>query len=385
MTLGVYIQIPFCQTKCTYCNFHTGVVPRDRYQPYADALCREIRESAAHGAQPVDTVYFGGGTPSLLDPAALARILDALRAAHAVESPEITLEADPETVTAEKASAWERMGINRISLGVQSFHDAELRSTGRLHRREDIFRATDLLRTAGLRNISMDLIAGLPHQTAKTWEESLNQLLRLYPEHVSIYMLELDEGSRLGRESLAGGTRYSVGAIPDDDAIAGFYESARVALAKAGYDHYEISNWGLPGFPSRHNLKYWHREPYYGAGAGAHSFDGIVRWANVHEASRYVTLIQQGGSVHELTETVTPLNALSEMFFLGLRLLAGVDLAWIERQCQADEILRGRWEVLRQRVDTLQRHGMIELAGDRLRIPPDRLTISNEIFLELLG
>ena len=164
ITFGAYIQVPFCQTKCTYCNFNTGVVPRDRYEPYAAAVCREIAESAGClGEQTVDTIYLGGGTPSLLDPTALARILDTLRKSFHVEAQEITLEADPETISPIKASAWLDAGFNRISLGVQSFDDRELRATGRMHRREDVFRAVESLRAAGFRNISMDLIAGLPH------------------------------------------------------------------------------------------------------------------------------------------------------------------------------------------------------------------------------
>jgi oxygen-independent coproporphyrinogen-3 oxidase len=383
MNLGIYIQVPFCQTKCTYCNFRTGVVSRDRYEPYAGAVCREIAESAASAGPIVDTVYFGGGTPSLLDPAALARILETLRRTQRTDLGEITLEADPETVTPEKASAWAAAGFNRVSLGVQSFHDRELQAAGRMHRRDDAFRAADLLRSAGFRNISMDLIAGLPHQTHESWGESLSQLLRIYPEHVSIYMLEVDEGSRLGRESLAGGARYSAGAIPSDEAMADFYESGRARLAAAGYDHYEISNWALPGRRSRHNLKYWRREPYLGFGAGAHSFDGVMRWANVHDPARYVTLIERGGSPREQIEPVLPFQALDEEFFLGLRQLEGIDLARIERDFGAS--LPERIAGLRSRIERLQEQGLVELDGPRLRLAPSRLTVSNEVFLELFA
>jgi oxygen-independent coproporphyrinogen-3 oxidase len=383
MTLGAYIQIPFCQAKCTYCNFQTGVVARDRYQPYAEAVCREIAASVSDATPVVDTVYVGGGTPSLLDPAALAQILDALRRAYCVASQETTLEADPETVTPAKAAAWLAAGFDRISLGTQSFHDAELRAAARRHCREDVFAAVDLLRGAGFRNISMDLIAGLPHQTHESWESSLSQLLRIYPEHVSIYMLEIDEGSRLGRESLAGGERYGAAAIPPDDAIAAFYESACGCLAAAGYEHYEISNWALPGRRSRHNLKYWRREPYFGFGAGAHSFDGLLRWANVHDAARYVRLIEQGSSPHEQFEPVTPVVAFQEEFFLGLRQLDGIDLARIEREYAA---LPGeRMGALRQRIERLRSLGLVELEGVRLRLAPGRLTVSNEALVELLG
>jgi len=247
MRLGMYVQVPFCQTKCTYCNFHTGVFSSDLYAPYVAAVCREVaeyprllRESqiAEIPRGIVDTVYFGGGTPSLLEPAGLARILDSMRAGFECKFEEVTLEADPETITRAKAAAWLAAGFNRISMGVQSFEDRELKAAGRLHRREDVFRANQILREAGLRNISFDLIAGLPHQTHGSWDESVTQLLSLRPEHVSIYMMEIDESSRLGLEVLTGGMRYSASALPDDDSVAAFYERACARLAEAGYDHY---------------------------------------------------------------------------------------------------------------------------------------------------
>lgn len=382
MTFGVYIQVPFCQTKCTYCNFHTGVVSRDRFEPYTGTVCREIA-SCASVAQ-VDTMYFGGGTPSLLDPAALARVLDSLRTAFRVAlDSEVTLEADPETITAEKATAWRSAGFNRISLGAQSFDDRELQASGRMHRVADIYRAAEILRGAGLANISMDLIAGLPHQSRATWEASLTELIRLRPAHVSIYMLEIDEGSRLGREAIGGGSRYGADAIPSDDVIAEFYESACMRLAAAGYEHYEISNWALPEFRSRHNLKYWRREPYLGFGAGAHSFDGATRWANVHDSARYTECIERGISPREQIETVTPAQALDEEFFLGLRQLEGIDLARIESAYGHDGV-RDRVASLRDRIGDLARQGLVELNGTRLRLAPNRLTVSNEVFVALL-
>jgi oxygen-independent coproporphyrinogen-3 oxidase len=400
MNLGVYIQVPFCQTKCTYCNFHTGVVAREKYGPYADAVRREIAELAA-GADVaavrdavVDTVYFGGGTPSLLEPSALAGILDALRRAFGLAelvvresaatrevtssaaAPEITLEADPETITLGKAQAWLADGFNRISLGVQSFDDRELQAAGRMHRRADIFAAARILREAGFRNISMDLIAGLAHQTRESWEESLARILEIRPEHISIYLLEIDEGSRLGKELLAGGNRYSAEAIPSDDAMAESYESACARLAEAGYEHYEISNWGLPGFRSRHNLKYWRREPYVGLGAGAHSFDGARRWSNLHDSAKYVACIEGGISPREQLEPVTPQQALDEELFLGLRQLEGIDLARVEKKYGVS---------LQARIAGLREQGLLEMAGPNLRLAPAHLTVSNEVFVELLG
>jgi oxygen-independent coproporphyrinogen III oxidase len=385
MKLGVYIQVPFCQSRCTYCNFHTGVVARDRYEPYARAICREIEHSElAEGAQ-ADTVYFGGGTPSLLDPDLLARIMDTLRETTGAQPIEVTLEADPETISRQKAGAWIAAGFNRISLGAQSFQDRELQTAGRLHRREHIYRAAETLRAAGFDNINMDLIAGLPHQTRESWESSVAQLVRLLPEHVSIYMLEVDEDSRLGREALTGGSRYSAAAIPDDDSMADFYDHAVTGLARCGYDHYEISNWGLAGRRSQHNLKYWRREPYLGLGAGAHSFNGAQRWANVHEPDRYVTLIERGGSAREQLANVFPPDALSEEFFLGLRQLEGIDFDRIEREYDREPWMHDRLATLRQRIDRLRADGFVEVDGSRLRIAPGRLTVSNEIFVQLLG
>jgi oxygen-independent coproporphyrinogen-3 oxidase len=385
MNLGVYIQVPFCQSRCTYCNFHTGVVTRDRYEPYAGAICREIESSELAEGSAADTVYFGGGTPSLLDPALLARMMATLRQTTGAPLTEVTLEADPETISPQKAAAWLAAGINRISLGAQSFDDRELATAGRVHRREDVYRAVESLRAAGFRNVSMDLIAGLPHQTRESWESSVAQLVRLLPEHVSVYMLEIDEDSRLGREALAGGGRYSAEAIPNDDAMADFYDHASARLAAAGYDHYEISNWGLPGRHSQHNLKYWRREPYLGLGAGAHSFNGSQRWANVHEPDRYVTLIERGGSAREQLANVFPPDALSEEFFLGLRQLEGIDFERIEREYDREPWMHDRLATLRQRIDQLRSDGFMEVDGPRLRIAPGRLTVSNEIFVQLLS
>jgi oxygen-independent coproporphyrinogen III oxidase len=387
MPLGIYVQVPFCQTKCTYCNFHTGVVSRERYAPYADALCREIAGSPAWTAnvaqEVVDSIYLGGGTPSLLEPNALAKILATLHATFPFAAdPEITLEADPETITQEKAAAWLAAGFNRVSLGAQSFHDGELRASGRMHRRADILSAVRVLRDVGVANISLDLIAGLPRQTRAAWEASVSELLKLRPEHVSIYLLEIDEGSRLGRESLAGGARYSAAAIPADDAMADFYESACARLAEAGYEHYEISNWAFPDRRSRHNLKYWRREPYIGFGAGAHSFDGASRWANVHDSARYVAMIEAGDSPREQLEAVTPEQGFDEELFLGLRQLEGIDFAAVARRYP--ENLAARIGDIRGRLAELHSQGLVEFDGERLRLAPSRLAVSNEVFVELL-
>src|SRR5882762_4705205 len=416
--LGIYVQVPFCQTKCTYCNFHTGVVPAARFAPYAEAVCREIRghrellkaagvdwpgrlggRSTApiqeitaiagevgrrpapggrhymEGGIAVDTVYFGGGTPSLLDPEHLRRILDAIRESFATNFAEVTLEADPETIEAEKVRAWVRAGINRVSFGLQSFVDKELVAAGRMHRSADIYRAVPMLREAGISNISFDLIAGLPHQTKESWRQSLEELQALGPEHVSIYLLEIDEGSRLGSELLRGGVRYSAGAVPSEDEMAESYETAKEKLQAGGYHHYEISNWAKPGFESRHNLKYWRREAYLGFGAGAHSFSGTERWANAHDAADYVTAVQGGRLPVEQQERLTAESALEEELFLGLRQLDGIDVGRIERDYGVT--LTGRF-------DPLASAGLVERDGTVVRLAPEKLSVSNEVFVELM-
>jgi oxygen-independent coproporphyrinogen-3 oxidase len=388
-SLGIYIQVPFCQTKCTYCNFHTGVVSPGRFAPYAAAVSREIGHHRAllvsagvaiaevihPQTHSVDTVYIGGGTPSLLEPQLLTEMLEALRANFNCSFLEVTLEADPETIDAEKAAQWAAAGFNRVSFGTQSFIDDELQAAGRMHRREDIYRAVPILRAAGIRNISFDLIAGLPKQTHASWRRSLGEAITLDPEHISIYMMEIDEGSRLGLEVLQSGSRYSAKDVPSEEFMAEFYELAQAELKSAGYLQYEISNWAKPGFESRHNLKYWRREPYLGFGAGAHSFSGSQRWANRHDAAAYVAAISEGKSAIESVDIVTPAMALEEEFFLGLRQLSGIDLGRIERLYGIS---------LAEKVDELVTRGMLEMHGAVVRLPANKLSVSSEIIVELL-
>jgi oxygen-independent coproporphyrinogen III oxidase len=375
MNSGLYIQVPFCQTKCTYCNFHTGVFSPNLYKPYATAITREIEIRASDQWPVFDTIYVGGGTPSLLLPSSLKEIVDSLRTHFECGIKEATLEADPETITREKATQWLDAGFNRISLGAQSFDDIELKAAGRMHRRADTFAAVAALRDAGFRNITLDLIAGMPHQTAATWHDSIENLLRTRPDHVSIYLMEIDEGSHLGKEALAGGKRYSAGALPSDDEMASFYDHACERLAAEGFEHYEISNWARPGFRSRHNLKYWHREPYLGLGAGAHSFDGTRRWANSHDPAGYVSAITRGQLPVEQDGIVSTQQAHEEEIFLGLRLLDGVDAAKVAGQ-SGNAVL--------ERIEELRAQGLVIVENGRVRLAPDRVAVSNEVFVALL-
>jgi len=376
MSTGAYIQVPFCGVKCTYCNFATGVFPATIFPKYVDAVCREMEMRRTAGND-VDTVYVGGGTPSLLKPRDLARLLATLRANFDCRLREVTLEADPETITAENSAVWREVGYDRVSLGVQSFADAELLATGRRHRRANVFAAVENLRRAGFDNISMDLIAGLPCQTGESWRQSLAELLAIAPEHVSIYLLETDEGSSLGREMLQGGVRFNAKRVPSDDEMAGFYEFACETLQSAGYEHYEISNWARSAeLRSLHNLKYWRREPYMGFGAGAHSFDGVVRRSNTEPVTEYLAGMQQGKLPVKESEAVSQQQALDEELFLGLRQLAGIDFRRIEEKYGVP---------LRERLAGLARDGFLEMDGTWVRLAAAKLTMANEVFVELIG
>jgi len=354
---GVYISYPFCAQKCTYCNFASGVFPRELETRYMDTILAEL-ENVDWPWTP-ETVYLGGGTPSRMDPAALAALLSRIPGRPV----EATMEAAPGNLTAEKIAAWTRAGINRVSLGVQSFNPKELARTGRKHTAEIVEREIGLLRAGGIESINVDLIAGLPGQTPASWRDSLDWVEKLGAPHVSVYMLEVDEDSRLGRELLVLGSRYGAGEVPNEDAIADFYEGAVERLAGMGIQRYEISNFARPGFEPRHNLKYWKREPYLGFGADAHSFDGDSRWQNPETAADYVA------SPRPVERTAA--DALSEKFFLGLRLSEGIE---------SDAFTAAFAEVMERFV----RDGLLERAGARIRLTSRGVMLSNEVFAEFM-
>ena len=355
---GVYVSYPFCAQKCTYCNFASGVFPRELESRYLEQLCAEIGETDWPWTP--ETVYLGGGTPSQMDPDALAKLLSRIPGRKWAEA---TMEAAPGSLTREKVDSWARAGINRVSLGVQSFLAKELSRTGRKHSAETVVDDVALLRAAGIANINLDLIAGLPFQTRQSWRESLDWIERIGPPHVSVYMLEVDDDSNLGRELLAFGSRYGAGAVPCEDDIADFYEIAVERLHNLGIERYEISNFARPGYESRHNLKYWHRDPYLGFGADAHSFDGQSRWQNPESASDYVARF------HE-PRAKTPADAASERFFLGLRLSEGIE---------------GPFEPFSDTVRQFIRDGLLEPSGSRVRLTPRGVMVSNEVFQQFIG
>ncbi|HYM11417.1 MAG TPA: radical SAM family heme chaperone HemW [Bryobacterales bacterium] len=367
MRAGVYISIPFCAQKCTYCNFASGVFPEALLREYLAALEAEIAAESWNVAP--DTLYLGGGTPSLLDPQALGRILRRLPAAEWAEA---TLEAAPGTVTSERTAAWRLLGIDRVSLGVQSFVPREIAATGRKHSPQQVAEEVARLRQHGISEINIDLIAGLPHQTAASWRESLDWIERLQPPHVSVYMLEADEDSRLGREILRGGARYGAGAVPDDAQIADFYLQAVERLERLGIRRYEISNFARPGCESAHNLKYWRLEPYRGFGADAHSFDGHRRWSNVETPAEYVERFRAGASPVAASEPVDPRRAMEEHFFVGLRQTAGIE------PCEEE------WRRFAEPIRRLGQDGLLRAEGSRLRLTDRGVLFSNEVFQEFI-
>jgi oxygen-independent coproporphyrinogen-3 oxidase len=362
---GIYISWPFCAQKCTYCNFASGVQPKDLEQQYTPAL---LAEMASHRWEWVpETVYMGGGTPSAIEPELFERLLAELPGRPWREA---TVEAAPGSLTLQKVQGWVRAGMNRASLGVQSFNRAELARTGRKHDALTVQRDVELLRSAGIDNINLDLISGLPGQTDTTWRESVEAVLRLNVPHVSVYMLEVDDDSRLGSEIILGGKRYGALDVPDDDRIAGFYEYAVKELARHGIVRYEISNFARPGSESPHNMKYWRREPYVGFGSDAHSFDGTVRWQNVETAQDYVHRWRKNEPIR--VETTRP-DPVEEKFFVGLRLAEGVEP-------DASE-----WQKFGPAFERFLAGGVMERHGDRLRLTPRGIMVSNEIFQEFLA
>lgn len=362
---GVYISYPFCGQKCTFCNFASGVFGPELEQQYISAIVDEIK---AHRWQwKPDTVYLGGGTPSRMFAADVATVLGSVPGMPWVEA---TMEAAPGTLTRDGVRSWVAAGVNRVSLGVQSFITRELQRTGRRHTASTVAGDVELLRECGIPNFNIDLIAGLPFQTSESWEESLGWIEKLAPPHVSIYLFEIDEDSRLGLEVLNNGTRYGAGAVPSADEAADLYQRAVEWLANLGIRRYEISNFARPGAESRHNLKYWLVEPYAGFGADAHSFDGATRWGNVETAQDYVHRWSKGESVRKEPEMA---NLDEERFFVGLRLMQGI------RINTTDESRHGH------SIERFVTAGLLERNAEVLRLTSRGVLLSNEVFAEFLA
>jgi oxygen-independent coproporphyrinogen-3 oxidase len=389
-TLGLYISIPFCRSKCTYCNFASGVHPASEHARYVSRLIEDLRAAGAWAARMdvelprrVDTVYLGGGTPSLLAPELIERLFAAVRAEFAVDrDAEITVECAPGQIADQTLEALRAAGVNRVSLGVQSFIDREAATSGRLHSRTVVLEDLSRLRAAGIANLSMDLIAGLAGQTFASWEESLAVLAAAGVPHASVYMLEVDEDSRLGREVLSHGARYHAELVPSDDAIAQMYATAIDRLDETGLRQYEISNFCRSGFESRHNLRYWQRRPYLGLGLDASSaLLGTGRWprrllrsTTSDDLKAYIA----GASPVE-TEWLEVDRQHEEAWFLGLRLNAGVNVSAVEREF-GQAIVAPALEVVRR----LAADGLVVFDGKTVRLTAQGRLLSNNVFQEFL-
>jgi len=368
---GLYVHIPFCSSRCSYCDFATGLYQSELAERYVAALIEEIRTSRYSGAN-VDTIYFGGGTPSLLAPSQLDRILVTLSQHFEIDpAAEVTLEINPGSVTREKLEAFRSLGINRASFGAQTFDDRELAKLGRSHTAADALKTFTDLRNAGFENISFDLIAGLPGQTLTGWQRNIKQALDLNPEHLSFYLLEVHSGTPLAEH-----IRRGLQSVPDDDLAGVMYQWMLDEACEAGYEHYEISNLCRAGFHSRHNVKYWTTEPYYGFGCSAHSYDGRARrWSNHRDVLKYVETIENGGSsvVEEQELSVTDLRA--EALFLGMRMMRGVDARRYRESFGVD--LR---EAHADDLDRFRKAGLLEFDGDLIRLTRTGALLSNEVF-----
>jgi oxygen-independent coproporphyrinogen III oxidase len=356
---GVYLSYPFCAQKCTYCNFASGVFPREQERRYVHALAGELR-AYSWPWQP-ETVYLGGGTPSILEIEDLRALLALIPGRPWREA---TMEAAPGSVTPARARAWAECGLNRVSLGVQSFVETEIRRTGRKHTAQIVDQELTVLRDAGIGNVNLDLIAGLSAQTEASWRESLDWIERLAPPHVSVYMLEVDQDSRLGNEMLLGGVRYGAAETPDEEQTAAFYEMAVDRLSSCGVRRYEISNFARPGCESRHNLKYWRLEPYVGFGADAHSFDGHTRSQNPETVDQYLS----GGPAESV-----PAHADEERFFVGLRLMSGI------------RPLPEEWRRFEAPIRRFLNEGLLETEDGVLRLTGRGVLLSNEVFQEFIA
>jgi len=384
MPLGLYISVPFCRTKCSYCNFASDVFSRSVFQRYVDRVGADMERATETLAQMggriqsvVDSIYLGGGTPTVLDVTQLQRLFATIsRNFEVLSGAEITVECAPGTLSPLVIDALQHCDVNRVSLGVQSFVDQEAASVGRLHNRNTVLDDIASLRAAGISNINVDLIAGLPHQTSESWAFSVEQTIASQVPHASVYMLEVDEDSRLGRELIAGGTKYHAHYVPDEDLTADLYLSACERLEATGMQQYEISNFARPGYASRHNLKYWTRQPYLGFGVDAHSMlpgleEGVeaVRFSFSDSLESYIAGIPVNRT------QVSPQGALEEAFFLGLRLNHGVNL----RQLAAtfgERAIATFDDTIADFVQT----GLMERRADVIRLTLQGRLLSNEVF-----
>lgn len=366
--LGLYIHIPFCSSICNYCNFNRGLFQGELKDRYLAAVEREIADAGR--GEPADTIFFGGGTPSLLEPAEINRLITSVRRSFAItRDAEITLETNPETSSLARIAGFREAGVNRISFGVQSFRDDELKRLGRIHSAARAREAVREARQAGFENISLDLMMWLPQQTQAHWRESVEALIDVSPEHASLYLLELYPNAPL-KEDMA---RAGWSLAPDDDA-AEMYLWSLDRLDRAGYHQYEISNVARPGFESHHNLKYWRDGEWLGFGCGAHSTQNGVRWKNVAAIEEYISRLHAGQTLVAEQRKMARETQLEEALFTGLRLTEGIDLDEIGQRYDTDV-----WARYALSLGPFLNEGMVVREGSRLRLSRDGMLLANEI------
>jgi oxygen-independent coproporphyrinogen III oxidase len=373
ISAGLYIHIPFCRSRCSYCDFATGLYETTLADRYVNAVVKEIETAdCLDHVRQVDTVYFGGGTPSLLSAAQLDLILSVVNKHYRVDpDAEITMEMNPGTVTAEGLEEFRRLGINRASFGAQTFDDRELARLGRSHTSAETLATFSALRAAGFDNVSFDLIAGLPGQTLAGWKQNVEQAVRLQPEHLSFYLLEVHAGT-----PLADHIRRGLQPVPDDDLAGLMYEWMLERASQAGYEHYEISNLCLPDFASRHNTKYWTGVPYYGFGCSAHSYDGGGRrWSNQRDVAKYVEVIETNASPIVEQQNLSESDLRAEAVFLGMRLMRGVNTERYREAFGVDFRDEHGEDLIRFR-----EAGLLEFDGEVIRLTRAGALLSNEVF-----
>lgn len=373
---ALYIHIPFCVAKCNYCSFNSYAGLEHLHEVYLDALEEEISLSAQQwGPLEAPSVYIGGGTPTILGAELLGRVVRACKDHFLMHADaEITVEANPGTVDAMNLSTLRKLGVNRVSLGVQSFNDGMLVMLGRVHHAREAEEAYCLVRQAGFDNVNLDLIYGLPKQDLAQWETDLSKTISLRPEHLSLYCLSLEEETPLARSICSGDVP-----APDPDLAAEMYETAEAKLAGAGYVHYEISNWAVRGRECRHNLVYWHNEPYLGFGAGAHSFDGAFRYHNLLSPQEYVQRIASGAEAVAAREEIDRATEMSETMILGLRLLEGVSFQQFEERFQISAPL-----LYGMAMEQLVALGLLNLSDGVARLTRRGRLLANEVFERFL-
>jgi oxygen-independent coproporphyrinogen III oxidase len=373
--LGLYVHIPFCSAICNYCNFNRGLFDRALKTRYVDALIREITEALSparrgDGTASADTIYFGGGTPSLLDPDDVERIIKACERSFVLTPDrEVTLEANPETVTPTTLAAFRQAGVNRLSFGVQSFREEELRRLSRLHSADRARAAVAEARDAGFGNISLDLMMWLPQQAVNEWLESVDAAVAVRPEHLSLYLLEIYPNAPL-KDDMA---RSSWSQAPDEDA-ATMYLTAMERLEDEGYEQYEISNVARPGYRSRHNLKYWTDGEWLGFGCGAHSTYAGVRWKNVSSTEEYAFRIERGESTAVDIRKLTRDERLGDALFTGLRLTKGIDVTRIQTRYGVDV-----WRQYGHELERFVQGGWLRRDGARLWLTRQGMLLAHEV------